>query len=319
MAGSSLSSLDASLLNRLAVNPSTTSNAAALNESRQIALALVGSGAFWRSTLEHSTRAELIAAAASTNSKSLPPCLIEALGEDYESVDPFLLQHGPETLGLVARRVPAWRSPPSRLAELFLSLHTPGTCEDASVFGSESESGQFHIADLVALGNEWLRFLDASGADDDEDAAAETALLDELKRLGYPHRARALVVPNLPPPTTPPRVVLKLSIRGAEEEEEEEPAPPQPFELGGVQEEEEPSPPTPFEVSPMVTDEAAVATTTLKRSHAWTTTPVTDEQEDEDGAKKKKRARLVDAAFNAAEAWSPTFFRGALARAAALF
>ena len=68
----------------------------------------------------------------------------------------------------------------------------------------------------------------------------------------------------------------------------------------------------------MVTDEAAVATTTLKRSHAWTTTPVTDEQEDEDGA-KKKRARLVDAAFNAAEAWSPTFFRGALARAAALF
>ena len=317
MAGSSLSSLDASLLNRLAVNPSTTSNAAALNESRQIALALVGSGAFWRSTLEHSTRAELIAAAVSTNSKSLPPCLIEALGEDYESVDPFLLQHGPETLGLVARRVPAWRSPPSRLAELFLSLHTPGTCEDASVFGDESESGQFHIADLVALGNEWLRFLDASGADDDEDAAAETALLDELKRLGYPHRARALVVPNLPPPTTPPRVVLKLSIRGAEEEEE--PAPPQPFELGGVQEEEEPSPPTPFEVSPMVTDEAAVATTTLKRSHASTTTPVTDEQEDEDGAKKKQRARLVDAAFNAAEAWSPAFFRGALARAAALF
>ena len=82
------------------------------------------------------------------------------------------------------------------MAQLFLSMHSPGSLEADAEYDDE---------DLVSLGSEWARFLDASRAEPEPPAAnlptgdgvvtAEIALQRSLhQRLGYPPRACALTL-----------------------------------------------------------------------------------------------------------------------------
>ena len=103
---------------------------------------------------------------------------------------------GPEALGLIVRRGDAtWRDGDT-MAKLFLSMHSPGCLEADAEYDDE---------DLMSLGSEWARFLDASRAEPEHPAAnlptvdgvitAEIALQRSLhERLGFPPRACALTL-----------------------------------------------------------------------------------------------------------------------------